>query len=113
MNRADRAKQFLPFDSMKGLSEALRAQEEALAQTERREMSEEDEAALSRALSKLERGDAVSVTYYHRGRYVRKSGVIESFDPAYKRMKIGGERIFFEDISEIKDLPIGGENGTF
>ena len=41
MTQAERAKQFAPFDAMKGLQEALRDREERHARVERHEISEE------------------------------------------------------------------------
>ncbi len=108
MDRIDRAKQFLPFDAMKGLKEALAEQEALLSKTEKRERSEEDAEALSRSLSRLQTGDAVSTLFFKGGFYVEKQGIIEEFNVIYKYMKIGGEKIFFDDVYEIAvDGPSG------
>ena len=69
MNREDRAKQFLPFDALKGLQEELRRREEAALRTERREPSEEAAEVLSRRLNLLKKGSRVHVTYYEGGHY--------------------------------------------
>ena len=41
MTRAERAKQFAPFDAMKGLNEALRDREERHMRVDKHEISEE------------------------------------------------------------------------
>ena len=101
MDRIDRAKQFLPFDAMKGLKEALEKKEKEKMRTEKRELSEEDAEDLSRRLSKLERGMGISVLFYKNGYYLEKRGKIEEFNAVYRYMKLGGERIFFDDIYKL------------
>ncbi|MCR4726404.1 MAG: YolD-like family protein [Clostridia bacterium] len=104
MDRIDRAKQFLPFDAMKGLKEALERKEKEKMRTEKRELSEEDAEELSRRLSKLERGSEVSVLCHKNGYYLEKRGKIEEFNVIYKYMKIGGEKIFFDDIYRLDSV---------
>lgn len=41
MTRQQRAKQFMPFDAMKGLKEALAEREERHSRVEKRELSED------------------------------------------------------------------------
>ena len=53
MTQAERAKQFAPFDAMKGLQEALRDREERHARVERHDISEEDIERNSSVLAKL------------------------------------------------------------
>lgn len=52
MTQAERAKQFAPFDAMKGLQEALRDREERHARVERHDISEEDIERNSSVLAK-------------------------------------------------------------
>ena len=53
MTRQERAKQFAPFDAMKGLQEALRDREERHGRVSKREISEESEMNISYVLKKL------------------------------------------------------------
>ena len=64
ISRENRARQFLPFDALKGLQEALREKEIEL--DERKELSEESIEELSNNLQLIERGDNVRLTYYHQ-----------------------------------------------
>ena len=41
MNRVERAKQFLPFDALKGLKEELESREEKMSRVPRHELTEE------------------------------------------------------------------------
>ena len=54
MNNKERAKQFMPFDAMKGLNEALRAKEERRTRVERKQLSEDMAEELSRVLNRIE-----------------------------------------------------------
>ena len=56
MNRQERAKQFMPFDALKGLKEALKAKEEKLTRVAKRELSEEQQEILSEVITQLEKG---------------------------------------------------------
>ena len=87
---------------MKGLKEAMEAQEALLVKTEKIEMSEEDAEELSRRLAKVQRGDEVSVSFFKNGYYLEKNGKIEEFNAVFKYMKIGGEKIFFDDIYRLE-----------
>ena len=54
MMREQRAKQFMPFDAMKGLAEALRDREERHSRVQKHGVSEEDQAQISETLCKVE-----------------------------------------------------------
>ena len=56
MTRQERAKQFMPFDAMKGLSEALRDREERHARVERHDISDEQMEKNSQVFLRLEKG---------------------------------------------------------
>ena len=53
MNRIERAKQFLPFDALKGLQEALRKKERELENVERIELSEESLEELENKFNRI------------------------------------------------------------
>lgn len=50
MTRENRAKQFMPFDAMKGLAEALKDREERHSRVQKHGVSEEDQALISETL---------------------------------------------------------------
>ena len=102
MTNVERAKQFAPFDAMKGLQEALREREERHARVEKHEISEEDAENLSCTLRSLARGMKIKVSCHHLYHDVILNGRIEDIDFNYRRLEIGGERIWFEDIYWIR-----------
>lgn len=104
MRREDRAKQFLPFDAMKGLDAAMKRVEERAERVERIELGEEDAAALSAALSRLARGDRVTATYYREGRYLTARGTVTRIDTVKRTFTLDeSEVIPFDDLLSLTD----------
>ena len=102
MRREDRAKQFLPFDAMKGLDAAMKRVEERVERVERIELGEEDAAALSSALSRLTRGDQVTATYYREGHYRTTSGTVTRIDNVKRTFTLDeSETVPFDEIISI------------
>ena len=87
---------------MKGLQEALRDREERHLRVERREISEDAEAANSTIFLKLQKGMKVKIFCYSAFHEIVKSGEITDVDLIYRSLKLDGERIWFEDIYSIK-----------
>ena len=102
MKRQDRAKQFLPFDAMKGLTEALREREERHARTVRREIGEEQKEAKSRVLAQIEKGMRVEVECYHAFHDTVLEGIVWRISLPYHFIRIEEKRIAFEDIYAIR-----------
>lgn len=69
MPRHMRAKQFAPFDALKGLQEALRMEEYKHERTEKNDLSQEKIEEISTAISSLEKNDVVEVEYFEDGYY--------------------------------------------
>ena len=66
VNRISRAKQFLPFDALKGLQEALKEKE--IEYEERKELSEETLNDLDTILNRIEIGNIITLKYYKNRR---------------------------------------------
>lgn len=102
MTRQERAKQFMPFDAMKGLQEALRDREERHNRVERRELSEEMMDKLSNEIVRLEIGMGVCIEHYKAFHDVISRGKITHVDLVYKYLVMGNEKIYFNDIYDLK-----------
>ena len=98
MKREDRAKQFLPFDAMKGLSAAMKRQEERAERVERIDLGEEDAALLSNALFHTARGDKVEATYFRDGAYLTLRGTVTTFDETKRTLTLEDHPIPFDDL---------------
>lgn len=102
MFRIDRAKQFAPFDALKGLSEELRKREEKFLLEEKHELLEEEKEELTKILIRVKKGIEVEITFYLKGRYVTIEGKVTEFSTIYKYIRVGEVKIFFDDIKKIK-----------
>ena len=104
MTREQRAKQFMPFDAMKGLQEALRDREERHSRVERHGISEEEQEALSAVLNRLSKGDKIRISYYSHFHDVEKAGTVTAVNYAYRFLKVDEEKIVFDDVYGITTL---------
>ena len=102
VNRIARAKQFLPFDALKGLQEALREKE--IEYEEKKELSEETLAELNNVFNKIEKGSFVKIRYYRNGRYKEIEGIVTYID--YIKRKIQIDKIVNINICDIIDILI-------
>ena len=111
MTRLDRAKQFAPFDAMKGLQEALRDREERHTRVEKHEISEDTIEEISKVISRLERGMTVEISCYSAFHDVIKQGIVTDVSIPYQYLKLGNERIWFDDIYAIRITDIKKKDG--
>ena len=102
MTRGERAKQFMAFDAMKGLKEALTAREEKHLRVEKRELTEETIEKISNTLKKIAKGDRVEVVYFKAYHERTAVGTVTKLDYANKYIALDSERIGFDDIYGIK-----------
>ena len=101
MNRQDRAKQFVPFDALKGLQEELRIREERRTRVKKKTLSEDQIAKISRVLGRVEQGSNVASCLYSKGHYITIEGYVTEINQIYEYIKIGNEKVFFADIYKI------------
>ena len=98
--KADRAKQFIPFDALKGFKEALRAKEKI--NSEKKELTEEEINEISKTLKNVNKRDIVKVIFYKNQEYIELEGIVSNIDFTLKTIKIIKEIILFDDILVIK-----------
>ena len=99
MSREDRAKQFMPFAALKGYPEALRQKEKIVVP--RAEISEEYAETLDRQLRQIPKNDIVTVIYFCKNEYLKKTGMVSRIDETARVLKIVNTRILFDDIYDI------------
>lgn len=104
MGKVDRAAQFQPFDALKGLQEELRMREERRTRVEKKEISEERADYISAQLVKIYKRSDIEIVFYRSGHYYNLEGVVVDKNDIYKYLVIGQEKIFYDDIYEIKIL---------
>lgn len=102
MIRQERAKQFAPFDALRGLREALAKKEREHERQERGEVSEEAAAEIEATLIKLKKGDRVRALIFDDGYYVTVEGQVTNFNVPFRYIKIEDGKIPFSDLYDIK-----------
>lgn len=102
MIRQERAKQFAPFDALRGLREALAKKEREHERQERGEVSEETAVEIEATLIKLKKGDRVRALIFDDGYYVTVEGQVTNFDVTYRYIKVEDGKIPFSDLYDLK-----------
>lgn len=97
--RAARAAQFMPFAALTGYYELAREQERIVEP--KHELTEEEALALSRELSQAQKGDLLRVTFYDWDGYITRTGVVEQIEVPFRRLRLSGKTIAFDDIKAI------------
>lgn len=99
MDRAQRAKQFMPFAALKGYEEALSQKEKTTLP--KMELSEDFLALLDEQAKQLKIGNMVTVTYYENGEYLQKTGLLSRMDMECRFLQIVDTKILFDNIISI------------
>lgn len=97
MSMNDRARIFLPFDTLKGLHEALRAKEYEMEMIEKRRLSPEQAEEISSLLSNLSKDTIYEATYFENGHYLKCRGkaILRQED---QTLIIGDKQIDLKDL---------------
>ena len=101
MPASRRAKQFMPFDALRGLKEAIAAKEKI--PIPKKELAEDMVREINSILVDLRKGQNVTVVYYndYEEEYHQLTGAVEKVDAYWRLLQIGNIAIDFEEISEI------------
>lgn len=100
MSREDRAKQFMPFDALKGFRDILKEKEKIIVP--KIELTEDAKELLDYKLHRIERNDIVTVVYFHEEEYLKVTGMVSRLDTTARVLKIVNTKISFEDIYDIQ-----------
>lgn len=96
---SDRAKQFMPFAALKGLPDALREKERITVP--KTELSEEMAEELNRKMKCLEKGKLATVIYFHKGEYIKITGMVSRIDETCRLLVLVNTKILFDDILDV------------
>ena len=102
MPRNQRAKQFAPFDALKGLQDALRLKEYENERAVKGDLSEEKILEISNTLSNLSKDAIYVVTYFYDGYNKEIIGKIK-LDLENNAIKVDNTKINLEDVLDIKN----------
>ena len=102
MDRAERAKQFMPFSALEGLDEVLR--EENPAVDERVCLGEDAQAELDRRLRTLSPGREICAVFYTNRRYSSLSGTLRKIDPTGQSLMIDDTWVAMDDLLDVRAM---------
>lgn len=99
-----RAKQFMMFDAMKGLTEAIAEKEKQ--HSPKHDLADDRIEELNGCLLELQIGDNVTVDYYcqYERTYKQLTGSVRKIDSFWKELQIGERSVSFSEISNITIL---------
>lgn len=101
MSRARRAKQFQPFNALRGLYEAIAAKEKV--PTPRRILADDAIDEINKTLTTLQKGQIVTVVYYgtYEQDYIQLTGPVTKIDAYWHSLQIGNTTIDFPEIDRL------------
>lgn len=100
MDRGIRAKQFMPFDALKGFREAITEKERIIVP--KRDLSEEQKEELERKLRQIKKKEIITVEFFQNSEYVQVTGMVTRIDEISRTLDIVNTRIAFRDISSLR-----------
>lgn len=100
MDREIRAKQFMPFDALKGFREAMAEKERIIVP--KRDLSDEQKEELGRKIRQIQKKDIITVEFFQNREYMRVTGMVTRIDGASRVLEIVNTRIAFTDISDLR-----------
>ncbi len=100
MDREIRAKQFMPFDALKGFREAMAEKERIIVP--KRDLSDEQKEELGRKIRQIQKKDIITVEFFQNRQYMRVTGMVTRIDDASRVLEIVNTRIAFTDISDLR-----------
>ncbi len=98
--KADRAKQFMPFAALTGFYDLVEEREHIAEH--RRERSDEENRILNKKIISLKKGMFVKIKYYLTDSYETVEGRVSHIDFVFRTLTVNKTCILFEDIYEIE-----------
>ena len=101
MTRARRAKQFMPFDALVGLRDAIAAKERVTEP--RRYLTDDAITEIDDSLLELKKGQIITVVYYgiYEQTYLQLTGAVTKVDPYWHSLQLGNVVIDFREIYQL------------
>ena len=99
-NNSNRAKQFMPFDALKGLKEEIKRRE--IIKENKKILSKEQNNYLDNIIKSLKKNNLVKIKYYKELNYIETIDKIKKIDNIYKKIYLSNTIINFDDIITIK-----------
>ena len=101
MPRNERAKQFAPFDALKGLQKALRLKEYEHDRMVRGDIDDETIDKISKQLQKIKKNDSIYIKYFEDGYYKELKEKVKRIDVNKREVELESKTIFFDDLFDL------------
>lgn len=101
MPRSERAKQFAPFDALKGLKKALRLKEYEHDRMVRGDIDDETIDKISKQLQKIKKNDTIYIKYFEDGYYKELKEKVKRIDVNKREVELESKTIFFDDLFDL------------
>ena len=101
MPRSERAKQFAPFDALKGLQKALRLKEYEHDRMVRGDIDDETIDKISKQLQKIKKNDSIYIKYFEDGYYKELQEKVKRIDVNKREVELESKTIFFDDLFDL------------
>ena len=99
-----RAKQFMPFDALKGYKDAIKEKQKIIVS--KKELSEDEEELLSLKIKQIKKNTIVKIVYFSNNEYILVNGMVSAIDFENKFIIVVKQKIDFIDIIEISNEEI-------
>ncbi len=99
MSMDKRAAQFLPFQAVRGLDDALLKKEKITVP--KIELSEEMYEELDKKMHNIYKGSMITCIYFHKGEYLKITGMVARFDEIARILQIVNTKIEFDNILDV------------
>lgn len=96
----NRAKQFLPFDSLKGFYDLIEKEEKL--KDNKKELSEDTLSDINKTILSINKNDNVLIKHYHNENYIETIGKVRKIDEVNKVIYLDNTKITFDDVIDIK-----------
>ncbi len=100
MSVENRAKQFMPFAALTGLPQALAKKEKIVV--EKIELTEDMAAELDWNMQGLEVGMMVTVVYFSKDEYLKKTGIVSRIDKDARVLQVVETKIEFDNLLHLE-----------
>lgn len=97
---SDRARQFLPFDALKGYKELIKEQERI--KVSKKELTDDDAVYLSNVLNSLKKGMMVEVIYFENDEYIKVIGMVSRIDLVNRYIFVVKKQLLLDNIWNIR-----------
>lgn len=102
MSVENRAKQFMPFAAVSGLPQALAQKEKIIV--DKIQLTEDMAEELDWNMQGLEVGMMVTVVYFCKEEYLKKTGIVSRIDREARILQIVETKIEFDDLLKLEKI---------